>query len=345
MHKERIPFLVIAFGILLIFLSSCTKTPPSQILPPEFPEITPYPHTNPLPKSIATEIDGAYGKFDPAWPQWWSCYRCADYRLAGGIWKLEFNKGIMRIYYEMTGWHNTISYTIEDEQLLIFNDAYCPQVTGRYAWQITEGQLKLEVIEDPCSINLRGKNLSAQSWNLCSDELTDDLQSGCSETYTPPESIVAPENLTVNIYGGDARLYSKAPDVIVSANISEKYQPEGFQITRGETNIPYGLNMILWGDEAWFEVTTEQPFQSIGVQFFGDYMIGWASIYFDDTLAWQGNTAEIWSKHRYHGGYVEFTDFAPGEHSIRVECTIPCVRPAAVSFIGFIEEGRVEVSD
>ena len=51
-------------------------------------EKTPIAHTTPLPNSTWTPIDGTYAKLDLSEPQWWACRRCADYRPAGGIWKL-----------------------------------------------------------------------------------------------------------------------------------------------------------------------------------------------------------------------------------------------------------------
>jgi hypothetical protein len=60
---------------------------------------TPIAYTTPRPVPLQSPLDGTYTKVDPSWPQWWQCRRCADYRPAGGIWKLQFNQGVMRIYY------------------------------------------------------------------------------------------------------------------------------------------------------------------------------------------------------------------------------------------------------
>jgi hypothetical protein len=81
---------------------------------------TPVPHTTPLPDSEWTPIDGTYAKLDPSLPQWWACRRCADYRPAGGIWKLQFDKGVMRIYYPITGWRSVASYIVSGDRLFIF---------------------------------------------------------------------------------------------------------------------------------------------------------------------------------------------------------------------------------
>src|SRR5688572_424742 len=66
-------------------------------------ESTPVAFFTPLPSSAQTVIDGIYTKIDDSWPQWWRCMRCGDYRMAGGIWKIQFDQGVMRIFYDVTG--------------------------------------------------------------------------------------------------------------------------------------------------------------------------------------------------------------------------------------------------
>jgi len=46
-------------------------------------EATPFAYSTPLPDPVKSSLDGIYSKIDQSWPQWWKCYRCADYRLAG----------------------------------------------------------------------------------------------------------------------------------------------------------------------------------------------------------------------------------------------------------------------
>src|SRR5689334_22474524 len=88
-------------------------------------EATPFAYTTPLPDSAETPIDGLYSKIDQSPPQWWRCYRCADYRPAGGMWRLKFDRGVMRIFYAVTGWRTVASYAVSGDHLTIFNDPFC----------------------------------------------------------------------------------------------------------------------------------------------------------------------------------------------------------------------------
>jgi hypothetical protein len=130
-------------------------------------EFTPYPYSTPLPPADTSPLDGVYAKFDPGDPQWWNCRRCPDYLPAGGEWRLWFDKGILRIYYEVTGFAAVASYTVHGDQLYIFNDPHCPFDTGEYTWQLEAGALQLQEVQDECAIHLRARNLSQQAWLSC----------------------------------------------------------------------------------------------------------------------------------------------------------------------------------
>ncbi|MEK6575763.1 MAG: hypothetical protein AABZ58_15755, partial [Chloroflexota bacterium] len=109
-------------------------------------EKTPFAYAAPLPDPVPSPLDGIYAKVDQSWPQWWLCRRCADYRPAGGIWRLQFDKGVMRIYYEVTGWISMASFTVSGDRLHIFTRPYCPEDAGEYTWKLEDGQLTLETI-------------------------------------------------------------------------------------------------------------------------------------------------------------------------------------------------------
>ena len=145
--RKSLPFAFPVIAIIGIFLIvSCASATQVNPTATESSSITatptdiwsgllfnkPVAFTTPLPEENWTPIDGTYAKLDSSDPQWWECRRCADYRLGGGIWKLQFNKGVMRIYYDVTGWRSIASYTIADDHLYIFNDPYCPQEVGEY---------------------------------------------------------------------------------------------------------------------------------------------------------------------------------------------------------------------
>ena len=319
----------------------------------------PLPFTTLLPEESWAPIDGTYAKLDPSDPQWWACRRCADYRLGGGIWKLQFSKGVMRIYYDVTGWRSIASYTVNDEHLYIFNDPYCPEEVGEYTWSLEDKwglenrELVLKVIKDSCSIDLRGQNLSAQSWDSCQPPnfMTGasghwHKSPGCETVLTPPSTPV-PSTLeaAITIYPGDARKFAKKPDIFVDANKEEKLLPEGFLLDYSADSISYGLNRVLWGEGSSVEVTTAQPFNAMGVQIYGDYTIGWARVLFDGQEIWRGDTSKIWAYQGRNGGYIEVSDFEPGTHTLRVESMGFDYHPVTVAFFGFKREGTAQMEE
>ena len=305
--------------------------------------------STPLPEENWTPIDGTYAKLDPSNPQWWACRRCADYRPAGGIWKLQFNKGVMRIYYDVTGWRSIASYTIEDNHLYLFNDPYCPDEVGEYTWKLEDKwglenrRLVLNTVKDSCSINLRGQNLSAQSWESCQPP---NFMTGASdhwhktpgcETVSTPPGAPAPATLeaTVIVHPGYALKFVRQPDLYIDANQEEKLPPEGVTLSHSENSISYGLNRVLWGEGSWVEVSTELPYTAIGVQVYGDYIIGWAHVLFDGQEVWRGNASEIWADQGRNGGYIEVSNFEPGSHTLRIESMGFDYHPVTVAFFGF----------
>jgi hypothetical protein len=132
---------------------------------------TPLAYTTPLPPPESTVLDGPYARFDPDEPQWWNCMRCEDYLAAGGIWRLNLDQGVFRIFYEVTSWKSLASYAVTDDRFYIFNDPYCPKEVGVYRWRYEDEDsrrgLELEVIEDECATGLRGRNLSKLPWLSC----------------------------------------------------------------------------------------------------------------------------------------------------------------------------------
>ena len=312
-------------------------------------EKTPFAYNTPLPAPVQSPLDGTYTKVDPSWPQWWLCRRCADYRPAGGIWKVQFDQGVMRIYYEVTGWVSLASFTTSGDRLQIFNDPYCPEDVGEYMWKLEDGNLKLEVIGDACSFDLRARNLSSQSWSPClppgepSGAVDQPPQPpGCVENPAMPTTS-SPSNLqvTVNEHGGDSRFFEKPPDVLAHANSADNPSPEGIQVTHHPDSIPFGLNRVLWWDGDWIQATTDLSFTSMGVQFLGEPQTGWARVLFDGAEVWRGNTSAIWSENGRHGGYIEVSGFSPGRHTLRAESLGFDYHPVTVANFGFSYQGGV----
>ena len=306
-------------------------------------QVTPVSYTTPSPDSNPSPLDGTYAKFDPNWPQWWSCLRCADYRPAGGAWRLQFDLGVMRIYYEVTGWNSLASYTVSRDRLYIFNDPYCRDATGEYQWKLEDGSLTLETVQDSCSFQLRSRNLSGQVWGTCDASEGGQKPRGCEDPSMETSSISTPsQNNNMTVHQGDVRLFSVQPDVYVNASGADRSLPEDVQIAFSEESILYGNNRVLWKDDDWIEVKTNAPYASMGVQFRGDYVIGWARILFDGEEVWRGDTSRIWADLKVHGGYIEISDFEAGEHILRVERLEVDSRPVVVAFFGFSEQGGIQ---
>ena len=80
---------------------------------------------------------------------------------------MQFDRGIMRIFYAVTGWRSISSFEVEGDRLLLFNDPHCLSTVGRYTWKMEERQLILKLVDDTCAINMRGKNLIKQPWKSC----------------------------------------------------------------------------------------------------------------------------------------------------------------------------------
>ncbi|MBL8050307.1 MAG: hypothetical protein JNM46_03715 [Anaerolineales bacterium] len=305
-------------------------------------ESTPYAYFTPLPEPEKSLLDGIYTKLDPSWPQWWKCLRCADYRVAGGIWKLQFEQGVMRIYYEVTGWRSIASYKVEGDRLYLFNDPYCPENTGEYKWSIKNGELILETIDDPCSFDLREKNISKQAWLSCTDFAD---APGCEEKRNYQADIIPADiSVDVQIFGGDSRFFTTPPDVIVHANTADFSPPAGVEISYAQNTIAQGVHRILWWDDAgsWIEAKIDGSFEAIGVQFLGEQTIGWARVLFDGEEVWRGNTSAIWSKSGRHGGFINISGFDEGVHVIRVEALGFDYRPVTIASFGLSRDGNIQ---
>jgi len=130
-------------------------------------QFTPFGYTTPLPPSVHTPIGGVYALFDPREPQWWNCRRCPDYMASGGIWRLQLDRGVMHMIYDVTGFGSVASYTVEGDRMFLFNDPHCPYEIGEYTWEVEGGDLVLREVRDECAIHLRAVNLTRQGWRSC----------------------------------------------------------------------------------------------------------------------------------------------------------------------------------
>lgn len=127
----------------------------------------------PLPPPDPTPIDGTYTKMEPKETPPVPCRRCPDYAPEGGLWKLNFNKGVFRIFHPHTGWKNIGSYRVSGNRLTLANDPVCHELFGVYQWKLENGKLFLTVVEDKCAINLRAMSLTKLAWLSCQPPSTE----------------------------------------------------------------------------------------------------------------------------------------------------------------------------
>jgi hypothetical protein len=138
-------------------------------------ERTPFPYLLPVPDPKRTVLDGTYTKIELKEIPPVHCLRCPDYASEGGTWKLNLDKGVFRIFHQVTGWHSVGSFVVTrdrwtgdaQDQLLLINDPACPDAIGLYTWRLEEGSLILEVVDDTCAIHLRAANLTNLPWLSC----------------------------------------------------------------------------------------------------------------------------------------------------------------------------------
>ena len=182
--------LAAAATLLLIVTAACnSSTDRVQQSPSATPDVppaptaiwagllqrTPYPYVLPLPQPTRSSLDGTYVKFEQREAEPVHCLRCPDWGLEGGVWKLSLDRGIFRVYHEITGWHSLGSFVVSKDleskekldQLIVFNDPVCPSSIGLYLAKLEGEALSLQVVHDPCSIRLRAINLAHLPWHSC----------------------------------------------------------------------------------------------------------------------------------------------------------------------------------
>ena len=139
---------------------------------------TPYPYATPLPPAQATILDGTYTRFDPREGERAPCRRCPAYPPEGGTWMFHLDKGVFRVFHEITGWHTLGSFTVSGDRVEFFNDPHCIDAVGIYTWKLEAGQLVLEVVEDECAFGLRTKNFTHLPWMSCQPPSTEAAVTG-----------------------------------------------------------------------------------------------------------------------------------------------------------------------
>jgi hypothetical protein len=173
-----------AFGQEHASASPSGQSRSTAIIWSELLQKKPFPYIAPLPPSARTALDGTYTKFDPKETPPVPCRRCPDYAPEGGIWKLNLDQGVFRIFHETAGWRSLGSFVVDGNRVQLFNDPCCIEVRGFYRWSIAEGRLMLQAVEDPCAIGLRAKNLTQLPWLSC-ETFSGDVAAG-NHRLKPP---------------------------------------------------------------------------------------------------------------------------------------------------------------
>jgi hypothetical protein len=139
---------------------------------------SPYPYVVPLPEARPTVLDGTYTKVVVVQSEHVHCRRCPDYAPEGGLWKLNLDRSVFRIFHEETGWRSIGTFIVAADRFVLANDPACQECIGVYTWKLEDGRLRLRTIDDPCAIKLRAMNFTQQPWLSCRPPSTEAAVSG-----------------------------------------------------------------------------------------------------------------------------------------------------------------------
>jgi hypothetical protein len=181
--------LVMCSGWWLVFAESGAGQVPAQPRSPqevwsELLRRQPYPYLIPLPEPKRTDIDGTYAKVVVPTAERVHCRRCPDYAPEGGVWKLNLDQGVFRIFHPESGWKSIGTCIVAGDRILLANDPTCIDELGLYRWRLNEARLVLDVLDDPCAIRLRAKNFTQQEWRSCRPP---NIEAAVTEHWTKPE--------------------------------------------------------------------------------------------------------------------------------------------------------------
>jgi hypothetical protein len=144
----------------------------------------PYPHLIPLPEPKRSNLDGTYAKVVISKAERVHCRRCPDYAPEGGLWKLNIDQGVFRIFHPESGWKSIATAIVSGDRMVLANDPSCIEDVGVYAWRLEKGRLIFEAVDDPCAIRLRAMNLTQQPWFACR---APSIEAAVTEHWPKPE--------------------------------------------------------------------------------------------------------------------------------------------------------------
>jgi hypothetical protein len=144
----------------------------------------PFPYLIPLPEPKRTGLDGTYTKVVVSTSERVHCLRCPDYAPEGGLWKLNVDRGVFRIFHPESGWKSIATVIVAGDRMVLANDPTCIDGIGVYKWRLEREQLTIDAIDDPCAIKLRAMNLTQQPWVSCRPP---NVEAAVSEHWPKPE--------------------------------------------------------------------------------------------------------------------------------------------------------------
>lgn len=175
-HRRKAWLAGIAVAVLSVFFPARVMSQPVAIDPgktsstamwTELLQRSPFPYLIPLPDPKRTDLDGTFTKVVISPTERVHCLRCPDYAPEGGLWKLNVDRGVFRIFHPESGWKSIATAVVAGDRMVLANDPTCIEDIGVYKWRLDKEQLTIEVIDDPCAIKLRAMNLTQQPWRSC----------------------------------------------------------------------------------------------------------------------------------------------------------------------------------
>jgi len=164
MRSKTLRALVLVLAALALIVLACAPLAPAKDWSAVLAQM---PGSGQVSQAPPTALDGTYTKFTFKDGSPVPCSYCPEYASELDLWKLNLDRGVFRIFHELTGEWTVGSFAVTGEQLTLSNDPHCPDISGVYTWKLQEGKLFLSVIQDDCSAGLRMANLAGESWFSC----------------------------------------------------------------------------------------------------------------------------------------------------------------------------------
>jgi hypothetical protein len=192
-HRRKACAAGIAAVLMAVFFPAPVMSQPAASEPEkisstsmwaELLQRVPFPYLIPLPEPKRTDLDGTYTKVVVSASERIHCLRCPDYAPEGGLWKLNFDRGVFRVFHPESGWKSIATVIVAGDRMVLANDPTCIEEIGVYKWRLEKQQLTIDVIDDPCAIKLRAMNLTRQPWMSCRPP---NVEAAVTEHWPKPE--------------------------------------------------------------------------------------------------------------------------------------------------------------